>query len=727
MKEKSVKKAKNTWIFIAVALSVGLIIGAQNAPQDHKLLFEKAKFAMETKGDLQGAIKLFQEIVAKYPREKEYASKAQLYIGLCYEKLGNSEAIKAYELVLKNFADRPEEVAVARERLAALRQEAISGISIANLSLGESSSDWEPVALSPDGTKMLLQEYESGANIGFYDYVTNRKVLLTHFDNSEESYYAESAIWSPDGKQVAYEKAPNSHRAENNELCVSTLDGESRTLRAFKGWITPYDWLHDGSAIVTILSDEAGSRILGLVPLSGEPFKALFTIPADWGFWGSERISASPDVRFIALEGGTAGSQNIHVVSIRDQSSWIIADHPADDKNALWSPDGKSIVFLSMRNGSWALWGQAMKDGKAAGQPFMIKEGMANANLLNWTANGLAFSNWIDVKDIFIQEIIPGTNELIGQPQLLSYRLTGSNASPSWSPDGKFLAFASISSFVDLPSRGHIIVMPVDGGQAREFLLPLAHKWSPILYPNIRWLPDSSGLGYTIKDEKEKEAIVKLDIATGEWKTIPIPTKFWTDIEWSGDGKSYFYAKHRYHGDPDPGIIEHNLETGKERYIYRPEKDKGAVFRSFRCSRDGKWMVIEQIDYVQNGINEVCQIFALDLGSGKIQTVTTALEGAVPNDWMRFTWPVWSPDRKNLLVDCNHDRSSRAQELGIIPAGGGSLKKLPIVLDWPAGEGFRSGFWTTDWSPDGKKIAFAVRSSKEEAFLIKNVITKDRR
>jgi hypothetical protein len=78
MKEKSVKKAKNARILINVALLVGLIIGAQNAPQDHKLLFEKAKFAMETKGDLQGAIKLFQEIVTKYPKEKEYASKAQL-------------------------------------------------------------------------------------------------------------------------------------------------------------------------------------------------------------------------------------------------------------------------------------------------------------------------------------------------------------------------------------------------------------------------------------------------------------------------------------------------------------------------------------------------------------------------------------------------------------------------------------------------------------------------
>jgi Tol biopolymer transport system component len=708
-------------ILVALMSLVCAVWSFQNTP-DYKVLFEKAKFAMETKGDLQGAIKLFQEIIAKYPQEKEYAARAQLYIGLCFEKLGNSEAIKAYELVLKKYADRPEEVAIARERLAVLRQQAISGISVVNLSLGDSHLD--PVALSPDGTKMLAADYESGDNIACYDFVANRKVPFTHFDNSDKSYFAEDPIWSPDGKQIAYEQGLIRRTHEGLELRVSTLDGKSRVLCTNEeGWITPCDWLRDGSAIVTILWNKDDTKTLGLAPLSGEPFKALFSIPADWD---TDHAFVSPDGRFITLEGGPVGAQNIYVISVDDQSSWVLADHPADEKDPRWSPDGKHIVFLSLRHGGWALWGLLVKDGRPVGQPFMIKEGMPNAHLLNWTANGLAFSNFIDVKDIFIQEVNPETNELIGQPKILSYRTTGGNVSPSWSPDGKYLAFASSLSLSDLPSRGHIIVMPADGGLAREFLVSLAHPSSPILYPNIRWLPDSSGLGYTIKDEKGQEALVQLEIATGESKTFAIPTKMWTDIEWSGNGKSYYYAKHLYHEEPDPGIIEHNLETGNERYVYRPEKGKGYVFRSFRCSRDYRWLVIEQIDYVQNKLKEVCQIFALELKSGKVQTVTSALEGAVPNDWMRFALPAWSPDRNCLLVLCNHDKSSLAKELGIIPAERGSIKKLPMTLNWPAGEGFRSGLWTSDWSPDGKKIAFTVRSVKDEAFLIKNVIAEKR-
>jgi TolA-binding protein len=75
---------------------------------------------METKGDLNGAINLFNDIIKKYPKEREYAAKSQLYIGLCYEKLGVKEAQKAYELVVSEYADQKEMVALAKERLAAL-------------------------------------------------------------------------------------------------------------------------------------------------------------------------------------------------------------------------------------------------------------------------------------------------------------------------------------------------------------------------------------------------------------------------------------------------------------------------------------------------------------------------------------------------------------------------------------------------------------------------------
>jgi tetratricopeptide (TPR) repeat protein len=115
---------KKTLIFIAFTAVILMAFSFQNS-SEHKVLFEKAKFTMETKGDLKGAINLFSEIIKKYPDEREYAAKSQLYIGLCYEKLGLKQAKyaqKAFQKVVDNYPERQQEVAVAKERISALSE-----------------------------------------------------------------------------------------------------------------------------------------------------------------------------------------------------------------------------------------------------------------------------------------------------------------------------------------------------------------------------------------------------------------------------------------------------------------------------------------------------------------------------------------------------------------------------------------------------------------------------
>jgi hypothetical protein len=263
------KKASIITGITGVAICLGLVWGFQVVP-DHKLLFEKAKFAMETTGDLPGAIKLFQEIVTKYPQEKEHAAKAQLYIGLCYEKLGNSEAVRAYELVLKNFADRPEEVAVARERLAALRQGAEPGESVIKLPLGTIAV--EPYEISPDGAKIAGITYEGGVNVAVHDTVTGRTELLTQFDYREGSFWADCPVWSPDGKEIAYELTANKPGTSGSELRVTNLKGDSRLLwSTIDGDIYPEDWLRDGSSIVAVWMDKNQLSRVGSRPVPGVP------------------------------------------------------------------------------------------------------------------------------------------------------------------------------------------------------------------------------------------------------------------------------------------------------------------------------------------------------------------------------------------------------------------------------------------------------------------------
>ena len=74
----------------------------------------------EAEGDLERAIGLYQKILEQFPEEREVAVKAQLHIGLCYEKLGLKEAQEAFEKVVENFPEQEEEVKIARQKLARL-------------------------------------------------------------------------------------------------------------------------------------------------------------------------------------------------------------------------------------------------------------------------------------------------------------------------------------------------------------------------------------------------------------------------------------------------------------------------------------------------------------------------------------------------------------------------------------------------------------------------------
>ena len=100
---------------ILVSLS-GQSAFAQNAHD----LFQKALVAERTQGDLDQAIQLYQQILANHADDRTLAAKALLQMGQCYEKLGNTEARKAYGRIVEEYADQTTISAQARTRLAAL-------------------------------------------------------------------------------------------------------------------------------------------------------------------------------------------------------------------------------------------------------------------------------------------------------------------------------------------------------------------------------------------------------------------------------------------------------------------------------------------------------------------------------------------------------------------------------------------------------------------------------
>ncbi|UCC38989.1 MAG: PD40 domain-containing protein [Candidatus Aminicenantes bacterium] len=683
--------------------------------QSAEELYQSGLYKEEVNGDLQGAIDLYKQIIANHGSNHAIAAKAQLRIGICFEKLGKSEAIKAYELVLKNYSGQTEQVAAARARLAALRAEKPGGLTVTKIESPEGHFDVQ--ALSPDGTKMAVVVFDEGQNIAVYDLVTKRIESVTHLDISNVTY---NAIWSPDGKEIAYlqDGHPTSISLKDlNLLMVSTLDGKTRPIFSTEEGIPrPIDWLPDGSAVVASLAvspqEELEGINLGLVPAAGGAFKALH--PLEGGFNSGELAAfadASPDGRHIVFaDGPKRDAQNIYCIGTDGQSLEILTDHAANDIQPRWSPDGKYVVFLSFRSGSKALWGVSVKNGKSAGEPFIIQEMGQGTNLLNWTTRGLAYSNWIDMWDVYMVPVDPKTGEPTGRLEQLDYSPPGGNRGAVWSPDGKHIAFFSADRGGQ-PGQGNIVIMPTQGGQAHEYLIPMDAFYLPNMM-DLRWMPDSSGLGFS-GSGKKGPTLFRLTLASEKWETWQIPVPL-TRIEWGSNGNTYFYTKNGIKG----GILEHNLETGEEQYIHRPGKNLANAFNGLRFSRDYKKMVFHRIDVKikNNKITELVgkNIVVVDMSTGQARTIDS-------EELSNLSWnAAWSSDGQNLVVINNVE--DKPSEMFIVPSQGGMPNKVELT-----GGPTKARRIITDWSPDGRHIAFEIRQSTSEIFVMKNIIPKKQR
>jgi hypothetical protein len=80
---------------------------------------EKAIYSEETKGDLDGAMALYQQVIEQAKTSQALAAQAQYRLGVCqYKKRSYSAATASFEAVIKDYPDQKELVALARDYLA---------------------------------------------------------------------------------------------------------------------------------------------------------------------------------------------------------------------------------------------------------------------------------------------------------------------------------------------------------------------------------------------------------------------------------------------------------------------------------------------------------------------------------------------------------------------------------------------------------------------------------
>src|SRR5437899_2994386 len=136
-------------LILATVLASALAV--QAAPGDDRadVLLQSAMKKETVDGDLNGAIKQYGAIVAKYKSDRAVTAMALVHMAECYQKLGDAQSHKIYEQVVREYGDQKEAVVLARTRLGGTAATQNAGIITRQVWTGPKVDNYGTV--SPDG------------------------------------------------------------------------------------------------------------------------------------------------------------------------------------------------------------------------------------------------------------------------------------------------------------------------------------------------------------------------------------------------------------------------------------------------------------------------------------------------------------------------------------------------------------------------------------------------
>ena len=303
----------------------------------------------------------------------------------------------------------------------------------------------------------------------------------------------------------------------------------------------------------------------------------------------------------IAFMSQRDGNPEIYVMEADGGNQQRLTNNPNNDLSPSWSPDGKRIAFVSNRDG-----------------------------------HVHAIHNW-SMYEIYVMDADGGNlQNLTNSPQ--------NDLSPSWSPDGKRIAFASWDGkFIDFVAAYEIYVMDADGDNLQN----LTNSPNDDRYPS--WSPNGERIvfsserpGHFIGERGITSEIYVMDTDGGNQQRLTENRKNDSFPSWSPNGKRIAFSSDRK-GD---------LQNSE---IYVMDTDGGNQQRlteNRRFDEDPSWSPDgERIAFWSNREADLhnAEIYVMDAHGGNPQNITNSPRPDVSPAWLNSPFPV-SPAGKKFTM-----------------------------------------------------------------------------
>jgi Tol biopolymer transport system component len=679
---------------LVLALLLAMVVFTPGIAQQNdqaEVMLQAAQNKQLVDGDLSQAIQMYKKILSEYSANRPVAAKALVEMGDCYEKLGKSEALKAYQRVLRDYADQSAEASQARARLAALEHSGAQGKEMVARRIWAGTQADVEGGVTADGRLLSYPDWNTG-DLAVRDLVTGQNRHVTRkgsWANSGE--FAENSVPSPDGRQIAYAWF---NKDQFYELRVIDTDGSNfRVLyrNPQVNYIEPKSWSPDGKKILGLFWKDQNQKceIMEISTADGSA-RLLKTFKPRMGE-GPDAMY-SPDGRYIAYDlpqAGNSRDNDIYVASTKGGPDAPLVRSPSDDFLLGWAPDCRSIVFASDRLGSYGLWSVDIRDGKPIGSPKLLKADIGLAWPLGVSRDGsLYYGINTPTWDAYTASFDFSDGKLLQPPALISQAFAGRNMGAAWSPDGKYLAYLSRRRRLNGFQPDTIVIRSLQSGRERELVPNLQWMGPPF---GLRWSADGRSFYVWGLDKVGRAGIYTVNGQTGKASSLfgSNHEPGWAqNVEELPQGKFSVLLRNNFQKQSDAELILRNKISGQERVLFHIARP--AFISGFVVSPDGR-----QVAVTTWGGPTALRVVPVAGGDARVLLQPKAPKGFTSGAL------AWTPDGSHVVFVENTESQHPKMELMEISAQGG--EPLDLGISFPI-------------------IVFQTHSVTAEVWVIRNLL-----